>query len=474
MKEHLSHPIFKTVSEAADSLGLEVYVVGGFVRDAILGRPCKDIDFVTVGSGIELAEEVANRLENATEVNIFKNFGTAQIRQGEWDFEFVGARKESYRSDSRKPAVESGSLEDDQNRRDFTINAMAIALSGDSYGSLIDPFNGLDDLEKGILKTPLDPETTFSDDPLRMMRCVRFATQLRFKISDETYEGIKKMAHRLSIISQERITDEMNKIVAAHKPSIGFKLMFDTGLLHTFFPEMIDLHGVEERNGLRHKDNFYHTLKVLDNVAYRSDNLWLRWSAIMHDIAKPQTKDFNEKEGWTFHGHEFVGSKMVKRIFRRLKLPLDERMRYVKNMVLLHLRPIALTKEIVTDSAIRRLIFDAGDDINDLLTLCRSDITSKNERKKERFLQNLDNVEQKIKDVEERDRIRNFQPPVTGDEIMRMFDLRPSREVGIIKNALKDAVLDGDIQNNREEAINFVLSKGEELGLSGSITRIEK
>jgi len=474
MKEHLSHPIFKTVSEAADSLGLEVYVVGGFVRDAILGRPCKDIDFVTVGSGIELAEEVANRLENATEVNIFKNFGTAQIRQGEWDFEFVGARKESYRSDSRKPAVESGSLEDDQNRRDFTINAMAIALSGDSYGSLIDPFNGLDDLEKGILKTPLDPETTFSDDPLRMMRCVRFATQLRFKISDETYEGIKKMAHRLSIISQERITDEMNKIVAAHKPSVGFKLMFDTGLLHTFFPEMIDLCGVEERNGLRHKDNFYHTLKVLDNVAYRSDNLWLRWSAIMHDIAKPQTKDFNEKEGWTFHGHEFVGSKMVKRIFRRLKLPLDERMRYVKNMVLLHLRPIALTKEIVTDSAIRRLIFDAGDDISDLLTLCRSDITSKNERKKERFLQSLDNVEQKIKDVEERDRIRNFQPPVTGDEIMRIFDLSPSREVGIIKNALKDAVLDGDIQNNREEAINFVLSKGEELGLSGSITRIEK
>ena len=474
MKEHLSHPIFKTVSEAADSLGLEVYVVGGFVRDAILGRPCKDIDFVTVGSGIELAEEVANRLENATEVNIFKNFGTAQIRQGEWDFEFVGARKESYRSDSRKPAVESGSLEDDQNRRDFTINAMAIALSGDSYGSLIDPFNGLDDLEKGTLKTPLDPETTFSDDPLRMMRCVRFATQLRFKISDETYEGIKKMAHRLSIISQERITDEMNKIVAAHKPSVGFKLMFDTGLLHTFFPEMIDLYGVEERNGLRHKDNFYHTLKVLDNVAYRSDNLWLRWSAIMHDIAKPQTKDFNEKEGWTFHGHEFVGSKMVKRIFRRLKLPLDERMRYVKNMVLLHLRPIALTREIVTDSAIRRLIFDAGDDINDLLTLCRSDITSKNERKKERFLQNLDNVEQKIKDVEERDRIRNFQPPVTGDEIMRIFDLSPSREVGIIKNALKDAVLDGDIQNNREEAINFVLSKGEELGLSGSITRIEK
>jgi len=307
-----------------------------------------------------------------------------------------------------------------------------------------------------------------------MMRRVRFATQLRFKISDETYEGIKKMAHRLSIISQERITDEMNKIVAAHKPSIGFKLMFDTGLLHTFFPEMIDLHGVEERNGLRHKDNFYHTLKVLDNVAYRSDNLWLRWSAIMHDIAKPQTKDFNDKEGWTFHGHEFVGSKMVKRIFRRLKLPLDERMRYVKKMVLLHLRPIALTKEIVTDSAIRRLIFDAGDDISDLLTLCRSDITSKNERKKERFLQNLDNVEQKIKDVEERDRIRNFQPPVTGDEIMRMFDLRPSREVGIIKNALKDAVLDGDIQNNREEAINFVLSKGEELGLSGSITRIEK
>jgi tRNA nucleotidyltransferase/poly(A) polymerase len=466
MLAHLKHPIFKTVQKAAQQLDQEVYVVGGFVRDALLERDCKDIDFVTVGSGIELAREVAQQLKGKPEVNYFKNFGTAHIRQGEWDFEFVGARKESYQRNSRKPMVEEGSLQDDQNRRDFTINALAISLNTDTYGELIDPFNGVEDLNNGILRTPLDPEVTFSDDPLRMMRAVRFASQLGFHIEDKTYEGIRNTAKRLSIISQERIIDEVNKIVMSKKPSLGFKLLFNTRLLHQFFPEMVALQGVEERNGQRHKDNFYHTLQVLDNVAEYSSDLWLRWSAIMHDIAKPNTKDFNEKEGWTFHGHEFVGSKMTKRIFRRLKLPLNDRMKYVAKMVLLHLRPIALTKEIVTDSAVRRLIFDAGEDIDDLMLLSKCDITSKNERKVERFLKNLELVEQKIKDVEERDRVRNFQPPVSGDEIMEMFSLKPSKEVGIIKNALKDAVLDGIIKNNREEAINFVLNKGKELGLT--------
>lgn len=465
MLQHLSHPIFKVVQESAKALNQPAFVVGGFVRDILLNRPSKDIDFVTVGSGIELAKEVASRLQNATEANYFKNFGTAHIRQEDWDFEFVGARKESYRGDSRKPAVEAGTLEDDQHRRDFTINAMAISLNEADYGTLVDPFNGLQDLENKILRTPLDPIVTFSDDPLRMMRAVRFATQLDFTIDTKAYQGIVQVADRLSIISQERITDELNKIIEAPKPSIGFKLLFDTKLLHQFFPEMVALQGIEERNGLKHKDNFYHTLQVLDNVCEHSDNLWLRWAAIMHDIAKPDTKGFTEKEGWTFHGHEFVGSKKVKHIFRRLKLPLNDKMRYVSKLVLLHLRPIALTKEIVTDSAVRRLIFDAGSDIEDLITLSKCDITSKNERKVKRFLSNLREVEAKIKDVEERDRIRNFQPPVSGDEIIKMFKIKPSREVGMIKNALKEAVLEGEIKNNREEAINFVLKKGIELGL---------
>lgn len=465
MLQHLSHPIFKVVQESAKDLNQRAFVVGGFVRDVILNRPSKDIDFVTVGSGIELAKEVASRLQNATEVNYFKNFGTAHIRQDDWDFEFVGARKESYQGDSRKPAVEVGTIQDDQLRRDFTINAMAISLNDDDFGTLIDPFNGLEDLENKVLKTPLNPEVTFSDDPLRMMRAVRFATQLEFTIEPETLKGIVNVAERLSIISQERITDELNKIIAAKKPSIGFKLLFDTKLLHQFFPEMVALQGVEERNGLKHKDNFYHTLQVLDNVCDHSDKLWLRWAAIMHDIAKPDTKGFTEKEGWTFHGHEFVGSKKVKQLFRRFKLPLNEKMRYVSKLVLLHLRPIALTKEIVTDSAVRRLIFDAGEDIEDLLILSKCDITSKNERKVKRFLANLREVEGKIKDVEERDRVRNFQPPVSGDEIIDLFQIKPSREVGIIKNALKEAVLEGEIRNNREEAINFVLKKGRELGL---------
>ena len=468
MIQHLKHPIFEVIRKASAQLNQPAYVVGGFVRDVMLDRPSKDIDFVTIGSGIALAEKVAELLENGSRVNSFKNFGTAHIRYDDWDFEFVGARKESYRRDSRKPIVESGSLEDDQNRRDFTINALAISLNDDSFGELIDPFSGLDDLNKGILRTPLDPDITFSDDPLRMMRAVRFASQLGFTIEEETLKSIKRTADRLSIISQERIIDEVNKIILSPKPSVGFKLLFDTKLLHQFFPEMVALQGVDERNGQRHKDNFYHTLQVLDNVSELSDDLWLRWAAIMHDIAKPETKAFDDRDGWTFHGHEFVGSKMTKRIFRRLKLPLNDRMRYVQKLVLLHLRPIALTKEIVTDSAVRRLIFDAGEDLEDLMLLSKCDITSKNERKVERFLKNLKEVEGKIADVEERDRVRNFQPPVSGEEIMELFGLRPSREVGLIKNALKDAVLDGEIKNNREEALNFVLTKGRELGLQAS------
>lgn len=465
MIKHLSHAIFNVVQQAAEKLGQDTFVVGGFVRDALLERECKDIDFVTLGSGIELAREVAKQLPGNPEVNYFKNFGTAHIRQEGWDFEFVGARKESYQRNSRKPIVESGSLQDDQHRRDFTINALAIRLSKDKFGELVDPFNGVEDLRNKVIRTPLDPSITFSDDPLRMMRAIRFAAQLNFEIEQKTYNGIVETAERLSIISQERIIDEVNKIVLSPKPSIGFKLLFDTKLLHQFFPEMVALQGVDERNGQRHKDNFYHTLQVLDNVCEYSDNLWLRWAAIMHDIAKPNTKAFSETDGWTFHAHEYVGSKMTKRIFRRLKLPLNEKMRYVAKLVLLHLRPIALTKEIVTDSAVRRLIFDAGEDINDLMLLSKCDITSKNERKVERFLKNLKHVEQKIKDVEERDRVRNFQPPVSGNEIIEMFGIKPSREVGIIKNALKDAVLDGEIKNNRDEAINFVLRKGKELGL---------
>ncbi len=465
MTDVLNHPIFKTVSEVAGEMGHDVYVVGGFVRDHFLHRISKDVDFVTIGSGIELALKVAERMGKPGAVSIYKNFGTAHIKNDDWDFEFVGARKESYRQSSRKPIVENGSLADDQNRRDFTINALAISLNKENYGELIDPFGGLRDLDNGILKTPLDPDSTYSDDPLRMMRAIRFASQLQFTIEKESLMGISRNAERLKIVSQERITEELNKIVLSSKPSVGFELLFDTKLLHQFFPEMVGLYGVETRNGQSHKDNFYHTLKVLDNVAERSDDLWLRWSAILHDIAKPPTKRFDEKEGWTFHGHEYLGSKMVKPIFRRLKLPLNENMKFVQKIVLLHLRPIVLSMEIVTDSAIRRLLFDAGDDIESLLILCRSDITSKNEKKVARFLQNLETVEQKIKDVEERDRVRNFQPPVTGEEIMQLFDLKPSKEVGVIKSALKDAVLDGLIKNNRGDALKFVKQKGNEMGL---------
>ncbi|MBI1305967.1 MAG: HD domain-containing protein [Bacteroidetes bacterium] len=466
MKQYLDHPVFDLVREAGKETGQPVYVVGGFVRDRLLHRSSKDIDFVTVGDGLKLAKAVADKLPGKFEVHYFKNFGTAHIHFHDWDFEFVGARKESYQRDSRKPVVENGTLEDDQNRRDFTINALAISLNEVDYGDLIDPFGGVRDLDDGILRTPLEPERTFSDDPLRMMRAVRFATQLGFRIDENTYNGICAMAPRLHIISQERITEELNKIMQADIPSIGFKLMFDTHLLHEFFPEMVALQGVEVRKGQSHKDNFYHTLEVLDNVAAMSNDLWLRWAALLHDIAKPPTKAFSETEGWTFHGHEYLGMKMVKPIFKRLKLPLDAKLRYVQKLVQLHLRPIALTKEVVTDSAVRRLIFDAGDELDDLMILCRCDITSKNEMRVKRYLKNFELVEQKIRDVEERDRVRNFQPVVTGEEIMEIFGLSPSKEVGLIKNALKDAVLDGVIKNNREEAINFVLGKGKEIGLN--------
>ncbi len=466
MIEELRHPVFDIVREAADELGQPCYVVGGFVRDTVLKRPCKDIDFVTIGDGLKLAQSVANKLPiKGAQVNYFKNFGTAHIHYHDWDFEFVGARKESYRQTSRKPIVESGNLEEDQLRRDFTINAMAISLNDVDYGSFIDPFDGMSDLKDGIIRTPRDAISTFSDDPLRMLRAIRFASQLNFSIDEDTLQGIVVSAHRIEIVSAERITDELNKIIASRVPSVGFKILFETGLLRTIFPELANLQGVEIRNGQSHKDNFFHTLQVLDQVAEKSDNLWLRWAAILHDIAKPATKAFDEEDGWTFHTHEFLGMKMVKPIFRRMKLPLDAKMKYVQKLVQLHLRPIALTKEIVTDSAIRRLIFDAGDEIEDLLLLCKCDITSKNEYKVKKFLKNLEAVRQKILDVEERDRIRNFQPVVSGEEIMNLFGIKPSREVGQIKNALKDAVLDGQIKNNREEAINFVITKGEKLGL---------
>jgi len=466
LKFSLDHPVFKAVQEASASLGQNSYVVGGYVRDQLLGRESKDVDFVTVGSGIDLANAVAERIGRPGKVSVFKRFGTAQISMDPWDFEFVGARKESYTEDSRKPSVEDGSLEDDQNRRDFTINALAIDLSREHFGELLDPFNGLEDLENKIIRTPLEPAITFSDDPLRMMRGIRFAAQLNFKIDDATLQGMEQVSERIKIISMERVSEELNKIILCDKPSIGFKLLDKVGILPIIFPEFCALKGAEFKNGIGHKDNFYHTLQVLDNIAENTEDLWLRWAAILHDIAKPATKRFSNTEGWTFHGHEHRGSRMVKGIFQRFKLPLNEKMKFVEKMVLLHLRPIVLSKEIVTDSAVRRLLFDAGDDTEALLTLCRADITSKNERKVKKFLSNLDTVEDKIAIVEEKDSIRNFQPPVDGQEIMEMFGIKPSREVGVIKNALKDAVLDGAIDNNYEEALTFVKQKGKELGLT--------
>lgn len=466
LKEHIQNPIFSIVSQAADALGYETYVIGGFVRDIILERAQPtDIDFVCVGSGIELANRVSELLVNDTKVQVFKNFGTAMLRHQDLELEFVGARKESYRSNSRKPIVEDGTLEDDQNRRDFTINALAIRLNKEYFGELIDPFDGLKDIEKKIIRTPLEPNITYSDDPLRMMRAIRFASQLNFQIEDQSLQAIKENALRLEIISQERITEELNKIILSTKPSIGFKLLFNTNLLHQFFPKMVELQGVEVIDNKGHKDNFYHTLQVLDNISQNTNNLWLRWAAILHDIAKPDTKKFEEKQGWTFHGHEFLGSKMVPKIFKQLKLPLNEKMKYVKKLVKLHLRPIVLAQEIVTDSAVRRLLFDAGEDIEDLMTLCDADITSKNPEKVKRYLNNFQLVRKKIKDVEERDHIRNMQPPISGEEIINIFDIKPSKEIGILKTAIKEAILDGVIANEKDEAYQFLIKKAAEIGL---------
>lgn len=466
LKQHIQQPIFSIVSQAADELAYESYVIGGFVRDVILERTQPtDIDFVCVGSGIELANKVRELVGNNTKVQVFKNFGTAMLRYQDLELEFVGARKESYRSDSRKPIVEDGTLEDDQNRRDFTINALAIRLNKEHFGELIDPFNGLKDLENKIIRTPLEPNITYSDDPLRMMRAIRFATQLNFKIEESSLKAIKDNASRLEIISQERITEELNKIILSTKPSIGLKLLFNTELLHQFFAKMVELQGVDIIDNKGHKDNFYHTLQVLDNICENTDNLWLRWAAILHDIAKPDTKRFEEKQGWTFHGHEFLGSKMVPKIFKQLKLPLNEKMKYVKKLVRLHLRPIVLAQEIVTDSAVRRLLYDAGEDIEDLMTLCDADITSKNPEKVKRYLNNFQLVRQKIKDVEERDHIRNMQPPISGEEIIDIFDIKPSKEIGILKNAIKEAILDGIIANEKKEAYQFLIKKAAEIGL---------
>lgn len=464
LSEQLQHKAFGLIGSVADRLGLETYVVGGYVRDILLKRESKDIDFVCVGSGIELAEAVAKEMGKGAHVSVFRNFGTAQIRFEDLDLEFVGARKESYRSDSRKPIVEDGTLDDDQKRRDFTINAMAISLNKTTFGELTDPFNGVNDLKKKIIRTPLDPVVTFSDDPLRMMRAVRFASQLNFDIEHDTFQALISQGERLKIISQERITEELNKIVLSPVPSYGFKLLFHSGLLKFFFPELLALHGVEYLDNKAHKDNFFHTLQVLDNVAKVSNDLWLRWAAILHDIAKPATKRFDKAHGWTFHGHEEKGARMTPGIFRRMKLPMDERMLFVQKLVRLHLRPIPLAKE-VTDSAVRRLLFDAGDDVDSLMKLCRADVTSKNNDKVSRILKNFDLVEQKMREVEEKDHVRNFQPPVTGDEIIRMFNLPPSRLIGDLKEQIKEAILEGEIANNREEALALLRKIADQKGL---------
>lgn len=460
----LKHPVFKVASQIVTEQGLKAYVIGGYVRDLILGRPSKDIDIVVVGNGLELALRCAEKLK-VKKVSVFEKFGTAHFRYKDLDVEFVGARKESYRKDSRKPIVENGTLDDDQKRRDFTINALALSLHKDSFGDLIDPFNGIDDLEKGIIRTPLDPDTTYSDDPLRMMRAIRFASQLDFRIEGKSLQSIYDNAARLEIISMERIMDEVNKIILSPKPSRGLHLLFQTKLLHQFFPEMVALQTVETIDGKSHKDNFYHTLEVLDNVAENSNDLWLRWAAIMHDIAKPPTKRFDPQTGWTFHGHEDLGAKWTPRIFKRLKLPLDHKMKYVQKLVKLHLRPIALVKGHVTDSAVRRLLSEAGDDIDDLMLLCNADITSKNEFKVKKYKKNFEIVTEKLKAVEEKDRIRNFQPPVTGDFIMKTFGLGPCNHIGNIKSRIKDAILEGIIPNERPEAVRYMLELGKEMGL---------
>ncbi|MFA5815148.1 MAG: HD domain-containing protein [Bacteroidales bacterium] len=461
----LKHPVFKIVSEVASAEGIDVYVIGGYVRDLILHRQSKDIDIMAVGNGIDLASKVAEKL-GTTKVQVFKNFGTAMIRYKEVDIEFVGARRESYTPDSRKPDVEIGTLEDDQKRRDFTINALAISLNKSNYGELIDPFDGLKDMENGIIRTPLDPDITFSDDPLRMMRAVRFATQLKFHIAADTVESITRNRHRIEIVSAERIADEMNKIILSAKPSIGFRLLDDTGLLEIVFPELYALKGVEERKGIRHKDNFLHTIRVLDNICRNTDDLWLRWATVLHDIAKPLTKRFDPETGWTFHGHNHFGARMVSEIFRRMKLPMNEKMKFVEKMVNLHMRPIVLSQEIVSDSAVRRLLFEAGDDIDALMTLCEADITSGIRDKVERYLKNFQLVRQKLLEIEEKDRVRNWQPPISGEEIMQVFGIQPGKPVGDIKNAIKDAILDGIIHNDRQEAWALMIDTGIKLGLN--------
>ncbi len=466
MYPFLQQDIFKLISKCADDLNVDAYAIGGYVRDLFLKRDSKDIDIVTIGKGIDLAECLHKELGDDSYLATFKNFGTAQVKFKDLEIEFVGARKESYNRDSRKPIVENGTLEDDQNRRDFTINALAIGLSKTNYGKLLDPFSGLQDLENKIIRTPLEPEITYSDDPLRMMRAIRFAAQLGFEIEEKSRMAITWQKERIKIVSQERITDELNKIILSPTPSIGFKLLFDTGLLHLIFPEMVKLQGVDTINGLSHKDNFYHTLEVLDNTAKKTDNLWLRWAAILHDIAKPATKRFEEGHGFTFHGHEDKGARMVPKIFTNLKLPLNEKMKYVQKLVQLHLRPIVLAKTEVSDSAVRRLLFEAGDDIDDLMVLCESDITTKNPNKVKRYLHNFEIVRTKLVELEEKDKLRNWQPPISGEEIMTVYNLPPSREVGILKNALRDAILDGLVENNYESAKLFLDERFKNLKIS--------